>query len=118
MTQQEQDAILGRTRREYKEAKNKFGALRKLNSEIAAMARNLADALERHPDRLMVGNLPQGSMVRTLTDAKYIYTPDDASRLSAESLCVHLEEYLRVKERKERLRRELIEQGDDDPEAV
>jgi hypothetical protein len=58
MTQQEQDAILGRTRREYKETKNKFGALKKLNSEIAAVARKLADGLERHPDRLMVGNLP------------------------------------------------------------
>jgi hypothetical protein len=117
MTQQEQDAILGRTRREYKEAKNKFGALKKLNGETADIARKLADALEKHPERLMVGDLPQGSLALAMTDAKYIYTPEDASRLSPESLCAHLGEYMKVKERKARLRQELIDQGDDDPEA-
>jgi len=118
MTQQEQDAILGRTRREYKDAKNKFGALKKLNGEIADVARKLADAIEKYPDRLMVGNLPQGSLALAMTDAKYIYTPEDASRLSQESLCVHLGEYMKVKAQKEKLRRELIDQGDDDPEKV
>lgn len=117
MTQQEQDAILGRTRREYREAASLFGALKKRNSEIAAVARNLADALERHPDRLMVGNIPEGSLARTMTDAKYIYTPKDAERLSLESLGTHLGEYIEVKERKSRLRQELIEQGDGDPEG-
>ena len=118
MTQQEQDAILGRTRREYKEAKNRLGALKKLNSEIAAVARKLADAIEQYPDRLMVGNLPQGSLAMAITDAKYIYTPEDATRLSPESLCCHLEEYLKIKEQKERLRWDLIEQGEDDPEIL
>ena len=118
MTQQEQDAILGRTRREYKEAKNKFGALKKLNGEIADVARKLADALEKHPDCLMVGSLPQGSLAIAMTDAKYIYTPEDASRLSLESLCAHLGEYIKVKDQKARLRQELIDQGDDDPEEV
>lgn len=117
MTLAEQDALLGRTRREYREAKNQLGALKKLNSEIVAVARKLADALEHHPDRLMVGNLPQGSLAIAITDAKYIYTPEDSSRLSPESLFAHLGEYVKVKERKATLRRELIEQGDDDPEA-
>jgi hypothetical protein len=117
MTQQEQDAILGRTRREYREAKNKFGALKKLNSEIADLARNLASALEQYPERLMIGNLPQGSLAQVMTDAKCVYTPEDADRLSPESLCTHLAEYIKVKELKARLRKELVEQGDDDPEA-
>jgi hypothetical protein len=117
MTQQEQDAILGRTRREYKEARSRLGALKRLNGEIAAVARNLADAIERHPDRLMVGNLPHGSLALAITDAKYIYTLEDASRLSQESLCAHLGEYIKVKDQKARLRQELIDQGDDDPEA-
>lgn len=117
MTQQEQDAILGRTRREYKEAKNKFGALKKLNGEIAALARRLADGLEHHPDRFMIGNLPQGSLALAMADAKYIYTPEDASRLSQDSLLAHLEEFIKAKERKSKLRQELIDQGDDDPEA-
>lgn len=118
MTQEEQDAILGRTRREYKEAANRFGALKKRNSETAAAARNLAEALELHPDRLTVGNFPpEGSLARTLTDAKYIYTPEDADRLSPESLRGHLGEYTEAKERKARLRQELIEQGDGDPEG-
>ncbi len=117
MTQQEQDAILGRTRREYKDAANRFGALKKRNSEIAAMARNLAEALERHPNQIMVGNHAEGSLARTIADAKYVYSPEDASRLSPESLCVHLGEYVEAKERKARLRQELIEQGDGDPEG-
>ncbi len=117
MTQQEQDAILGRTRREYREAKSKLGALTKLNGEIAAIARRLAEALEQQPDRLMVGNLPHGSLAFSITNAKYIYTPEDASHLSQESLCAHLGEYLKVKDQKARLRQELIDQGDDDPEA-
>ena len=117
MTQQEQDAILGRTRREYKQAVNRFDALKKRNSEIAAVARNLAEALERCPDRLMVGNLPEGSLARTMAHAKYVYAPEDADLLSLESLCVHLGEYIEAKERKARVRQELIEQGDGDPES-
>jgi hypothetical protein len=116
MTQEEQDAVLGRTQREYKEARNKLGALRKLNGEIATVARKLADAIEYHPDRLMVGNLPKGSLAIAIADAKYIYTPEDASRLSPESLVAHLDEYMKVKNQKARLRLELIEQGEDDPE--
>jgi hypothetical protein len=117
MTQEEQDAILGRTRREYKESKNRLGALKKLNTEIATVARKLADAIEHHPDRLMVGALPQGSLARTLADPAYNYSPEDATLLSPESLSAHLDQYLKVKSRKDHLRRELIEQGDDDPEA-
>ena len=116
MTQEEKDAILGRTRREYRDAKSDFGALKKRNSEIADVARKLAEALERHPDRLMVGNLPQGSLAVAIESAKYVYTPEDSDRLSPESLCAHLEEYIKAKNRKETLRRELIEQGDGDPE--
>jgi hypothetical protein len=117
MTQEEQGAILGRTRREYKEARNRFGALKKRNGEIAAVARRLADALDRHPDRLMVGNLPLGSLAIAITGAEYTYTPEDADQLTQESLCAHLAEYMKLRDQKARLRRELIEQGDDDPEA-
>ncbi len=115
MTQQEQDAILGRTRREYREVKNRFGALRKVNGEIVAIARKLADALEHYPERLMVGRLPQGSLAAAITDAKHIYTPEDAACLSPESLCVHLDEYIKAKEQKAKLRQSLIEQGDEVP---
>jgi len=117
MTQEEQDAILGRTRREYKEAKNRFGALKKRNGEIAAVARKLADALEQYPDRLMVGNLPHGSLALAITDPKHVYTPGDADQLSQDSLCVHLSEYMKARDDKARLRQELIDQGDGDPEA-
>lgn len=117
MTEQEQDAILGRTRREYREAKSKLGALKKRNSEIATIARKLADAIEGYPDRLMVGNLPQGSLALSITNPKHIYTPEDAGQLSHESLCVHLAEYIKVKDAKDRLRQALIDQGEDDPEA-
>jgi|HubBroStandDraft_3_1064219.scaffolds.fasta_scaffold1273766_1 hypothetical protein len=116
MTQEEQDAVLGRTRREYREARHRFGALRKVNSEIAAVARNLADAIEHNPDQLFIGNLPKGSLAIAITDAKYIYTPEAASRLSPESLVAQLDEYMKVKNQKAKLRQELIEQGDDDPE--
>jgi hypothetical protein len=117
MTQQEQDAILGRTRREYKEAKNKFGALNKLNSEIADLARNLALALEQYPDRILVGEVPRGSMAVALVNAEYTYTSEDAVRLSHEALRAHVEEYVSVKKQKAKLRQGLIDQGDDDPEA-
>lgn len=118
MTQEEQDAVLGRTRREYRETRHRFGALKKVNSEIAAIARDLAAAIEHNPERLFVGTLPRGSVAAMITDAKYVYTLENASRLSPESLVAHLQEYIKIKDQKEKLRQELIEQGDDPGEVI
>jgi hypothetical protein len=114
MTQEEQDAILGRTMRDYKLAKNKLGALKKLNSEIAAAARALATALVDYPDRIHVSKGAEGTLIRA--NALYEYSTEDARGLSPEFLREHLHEYVSVQQRKADLRQELINQGEDDPE--
>lgn len=114
MTQEEQDAILGRTMRAHKEAKKKLAALTVLNGEIAATAKKLASALGQHPDRIYVSKEPEGRMA--LAGALYIYTPEDAEQLSAGFLREHLAEYVSVQAEKARLRQQLIDLGEDDPE--
>jgi len=114
MTQEEQDAILGRTIRDYKQAKNKLGALNKLNSEIASAARALATALAGYPDRIHVSKGTEGTLIRA--NALFEYSVEDARRLSPEFLREHLHEYVSVQQRKAELRQGLIDQGEDDPE--
>jgi hypothetical protein len=85
-----------------------------LNRQIAASARELASALEHYADRIHISKGIEGSMARA--GAKHIYSAEDAVHLSAEFLAEHLAEYVKVKDRKEELRQQLISQGADDPE--
>jgi hypothetical protein len=121
MTQEEQYTILGKTRMEYREARNRFGAVKKRNATIAAAAKNLVHALEYYPDCILVPKGPQeaqGTIARALSmdGVKYVYGEEDASCLNPESLRAHLEEYVNAQQRRADLRQQLIEQGEDDPE--
>ena len=114
MTQEEQDAILGRTMRDYKQAKNDLRTLEKLNSEIASAARALATALVDYPDRIHVSKSSEGTLMRA--NAHYKYNTEDARHLNPEFLREHLLEFVRVQQRKADLRQKLIDLGDGDPE--
>ena len=114
MTQEEQDAILGRTIRAYKEAKKKLTALSIRNGEIAVSAKKLASALEQHPDRIYVSKGAEGMLA--VATALYVYSAEEASRLSPELLRAHLAEYVGIQTEKARLRQQLVDLGEDDPE--
>jgi hypothetical protein len=122
MTQEEQDALLGRTRREYKAARSKLGALKKRNEGIATSAENLMNAVRKHPSRILVPTKGQlgreGNLSRTLKMAsiEFVYGEEDSDLLSPDFLRTHFEEYASAEQQVDRLRQELIEQGDDDPE--
>lgn len=122
MTQNEQDALLGRTRREYKTARSKFGALKKRNEGIATAAENLMNAVRNCPKHILVptkGQLRQeGNLARTLRmeNIEFVYGEEDSDLLSPDFLRSHFEEYASAEQQVDRLRHELIEQGEDDPE--
>ena len=122
MTQEEQDALLGRTRREYKTARNKLGALKKRNEGIATAAENLMNAVRKHPGCILVPTKGQlgreGNLARTLKMAniEFVYSEEDSTLLSPDFLRSHSEEYASAEQEVDRLRQELIGQGDDDPE--
>lgn len=109
MNQNEQDAMIGKTHREYREAKKKLDSLQKQTHEIAAAARRLADALERHPECVHVSSGPEGSLALAIANARYIYTPEIAAQFTQEFLRRHLAELVEVRNLKETTERELHE---------
>jgi hypothetical protein len=109
MTQEEQDAILGRTLRAYKEAKNKLGALRTRTKEITSVARALASALEEDPAHILVGKGPMGSV--RLANASYVYEADAATCLSPKAIEAHVAERAATERLVADLRQELVDQG-------
>jgi len=109
MTQEEQDAILGRTLRAYKEAKSKFGALKARTKEISTTAHDLASALDTHPSQILVTEGPVGTL--RLVNASYVYRAEDAERLSLDTIQRHVAEYTEIEHQVEELRQMLLEQG-------
>lgn len=113
MTQEEQDAILGRTLRDYKENRKKLAALSIRNEEIASSAKKLAHAVEQYPDRIHVSKGAEGTLA--LANALYVYSTQDVENLNPDFLRNHLAEYVSVQQRKSDLRQKLINLGADDP---
>ena len=60
----------------------------------------------------------EGNLARTLKMAniEFVYSEEDSTLLSPDFLRSHSEEYASAEQEVDRLRQELIGQGDDDPE--
>ncbi len=120
MTQEEKDAILGRTKRQYREAKNELGALKQRHAELVARVKAFQVALEREALTMYASPEAKGALqyAMQMPGARFIYDASLADKLSLEAMRTYLDEYRAVFERVEELRKSLIAQGDDDPGAV
>lgn len=120
MTQDERDAILGRTRREYREARAEFGAIKKRHAELVTELKRFTLALEKSPLHLFVSNGPRGTLQTAIEaqGAEYFYSAALAGKLSVDSVRSHLDEYRDITSRVEDRRQSLIEQGEDDPGSI
>ena len=120
MTQNERDAILGRTRREYREAKAELGAVRKRHAELVSEFKEFLLAIEQEPLKVYVSRGPRGALQAAIEtpEARYLYTASLAERLALEAIGKHLDEYRATSELVEDRRKSLIDQGEDDPGSV
>lgn len=120
MTQEEKDAILGRTRREYREAKSDFGAIRKRHAELVAELEKFLVAMKRTPAGTYAAKGPQGALQAAIEfqEANYLYRPSLADQLTIDAVGNHLNEYRAGTALVEDRRRSLIEQGEDDPGGI
>lgn len=120
MTQEEKDAILGRTRREYREAKADLGTIKKRHADTVAELKKFVSAFEQDPLSLYVLRRPQGVMqaAMEMQGAHYLYTASLADRLTLEGIEKHLAEYRAIQSAVTDRRVSLIEQGDGDPGGV
>jgi hypothetical protein len=117
MTQSERDAILGRTRREYREAKAELGAVKKRHAELVSEFREFLLAIEQGPFKVYVSRGQRGALQAAIEtpEARYLYGAALAERLGLDAIGKHLDEYRAVSERVEDRRKSLIDQGEDDP---
>jgi hypothetical protein len=117
MTQSERDAILGRTRREYREARAELGAVRKRHAELVSEVRELLSSIDQEPLRVYVSRDPRGALQTAIEAPKahYLYSAPLAERLALDAMGKHLDEYRAISELVEDRRKSLIDQGEDDP---
>jgi hypothetical protein len=117
MTQDERDAILGRTRREYREARAELGAVKKRHAELISECRELLLSMDQEPLRVYVSRGPQGALQSAIEaqEARYFYSAKLANRLTLDAIGKHLDEYRATFDLVEARRKSLIDQGDDDP---
>jgi hypothetical protein len=117
VTQYEQDARLGKTRREYKEARAKLGAIKDRHVELVSEFRKFLLCLEQEPRKVYVLPGPRGGLQTALEtpEAHYFYSAALADKLTLEAVGQQLDEYRAAFELAEDRRRSLIDQGDDDP---
>jgi len=120
MTQSERDAILGRTRREFREARAELGAVRKRHAELVSEFREFLLSMEQEPLRVYVSRGARGALQTAIEapEARYLYGTTLAERLALEAIGKHLDEYRAISERLEDRRKSLIDQGEDDPGSV
>lgn len=120
MTQEEMDAILGRTRREYREAKAQLGAHRERHTVFVSELRKFLSALEQEPFRVYAGRVAKGTVQAAIEapQAAYVFSAELAEKLTVGAIKGHLDEYRAAFERVEERRKSLIAQGDDDPGSV
>jgi len=117
MTQEEKDAILGRTKREHREAKAEFGAIRERHTRLVSEFRELLLSMEQEPLRVYASRGLQGTLqaAMEMQGARYVYGTTLADKLTLDAVGKHLDEYRATFERVEDRRRSLIAQGDGDP---
>ena len=117
MTQDERDAILGRTRREYREARADLGAIRKRHAELVSEVKRFVLTLEEDPMRIYVSRGQRGALQAALEEpeAQYLYSAILANKLTLDSIGKHLDEYRATFDLAEDRRKSLIAQGDGDP---
>jgi hypothetical protein len=117
MTQNERDAILGRTRREYLEARAVLGAVRKRHAELVSEFREFLLSLDQEPLRVYASRGSRGLLQAAIEtpEARYLYGVALADRLTLDAIGKHLDEYRATFGRVEDRRKSLIDQGDDDP---
>jgi hypothetical protein len=113
MTMEEQDAVLGRTMRRYKDAKIKLGAMDASNHELGAFLRKLATAIEQTPGKIHVSRGAEGAL--RVANAAYIYSVGDADKLTPDSIERRSAEYAEIEQRKAELRQRILDQGQDEP---
>jgi hypothetical protein len=116
VTQEDQDAIVGKARREYREKKKELAAIEARGSEMAAIALNLARGLNAPEQILIVGE--QGISGVNIGRANAVIFPEpNFQKISLAEVEKHVKEYKEVKNRVAALRQQLINIGDGDPES-
>jgi hypothetical protein len=117
MTQDERDAILGRTRRQYLNSRSELGALKQRHAEFVAEVRKFLSALDQEALSMYASPAAKGALQFSMEmpGARFVYDASLADRLSVEAMGAYLDEYREVFERVESLRKSLVSQGDDDP---
>ena len=120
MTQDERDAILGRTRREYREARAELGAVKKRHAELLSGLRELLLSLDQEPLKVYASHGSRGLLQAAIErqEARYLYSATLADRLTLDALGKHLDEYRATFELVEDRRKSLMDQGEDDPGSV
>ena len=120
MTQNERDAILGRTRREYREARAELGAIKKRHAELLSGVREFLLAMDQEPLRVYASRGSIGLLQAAIErrGARYLYSATLADRLTLDALEKHLDEYRATFALVEDRRKSLIDQGEDDPGSV
>src|SRR5664279_2708918 len=111
MTQEDQDAIVGRAHREYKSAKKELAALSLRIDEIIAAATNLANALTE-PSRMIIPDEGEAVVGPAAMRASFFFTDEVARNLSREYIAANVKEYKAVKQRVGTLRQKLISLGE------
>jgi hypothetical protein len=110
VTQEDQDAIVGKAHREYKEAKKRLAAIETMGGTIAQTASNLAKALA-DPSRIVVpaeGEAVVGPMVMT----SFVFTTELANQISHEHVKEIVADYKQTKQRVSSLRQQLLSLGE------
>lgn len=115
MTQEDQDAIVGKAHREYTEAKKQLAALQVRIDNIIAAASNLAHALAE-PSRMAIPDEGQ-VVVGPAAMTSFMFTDEVARQLSRDYIGQNVKEYKATKQRVNALRQRLISLGQNDPGA-
>ena len=114
MTQDDQDAIIGKAHRDFRETKTKLAALEARGKEIAQAAHNLGDYIV-DPTRVIVASEGESVVVAGLRNP-LLFGTEMAKLLSQEYVRQYITEHRATKQRLGALRQQLINLGQGDPE--
>jgi len=117
MTQEDQDAIVGKARREYREKKKELAAIVARGDQMATIANNLARGLAAPEHVVLVKDGEGVSGVNIGRGNAVIFTEPHFRQISLAEVEKHIQEYKAVKGRVAALRQQLINIGDGDPES-
>jgi hypothetical protein len=119
MTQDEKDVILGRTRRQYREAKSDLGFITECHAQLLSELKKFLQVMEQEPMKVYIFTSKHGTLQTALEkpEVQYFYDAALADRLTLDSMGKHLAEYRTAAELVENRRKSLIALGDGDPEA-